>query len=98
MCSACAGGGGVGTLCWLRCVEVALAAVCGDPQLNTWETRTLSLSGRRCIELTREAEVWRLWRWAQAYWKKKGVTVKTLADLDKVTAYMVAKYGVDAKM
>jgi len=49
-------------------------------------------------QLTRAAVVWRLWRWAQAYWKAKGVTVKTLADLDKVTAYMVKTYGADAKM
>jgi hypothetical protein len=35
---------------------------------------------------------------AQAYWAKRGVKVKTLADLDKVTAYMVKKYGADAKM
>ena len=34
----------------------------------------------------------------QAYWKGKGITVKTLADLDKVTAYMIKKYGKDAKM
>jgi glycerol dehydrogenase-like iron-containing ADH family enzyme len=34
----------------------------------------------------------------QAYWKKRGVNVKTLADLDKITAYMVKKYGKDAKM
>ena len=35
---------------------------------------------------------------AQAYWAKRGVKVKTLADLDKVTAYMVKKYGAYAKM
>ena len=34
----------------------------------------------------------------QAYWKKRGVNVRTLADLDKITAYMVKKYGKDAKM
>jgi hypothetical protein len=34
----------------------------------------------------------------QAYWRKRGVNVKTLADLDKITAYMVKKYGKDAKM
>ena len=34
----------------------------------------------------------------QAYWKGKGITVKTLADLDKVTAYMIKKYGKNAKM
>ena len=34
----------------------------------------------------------------QAYWKGKGITVKTRADLDKVTAYMIKKYGKDAKM
>ena len=34
----------------------------------------------------------------QAYWKTRGVNVKTLADLDKITAYMVKKYGKDAKM
>ena len=34
----------------------------------------------------------------QAYWKGKGITVKTLADLDKVTAYMIKKYGKDEKM
>ena len=34
----------------------------------------------------------------QAYWRKRGVNVKTLADLDKITEYMVKKYGKDAKM
>jgi hypothetical protein len=34
----------------------------------------------------------------QAYWKTRGVNVKTLADLDKITAYMIKKYGKDAKM
>jgi hypothetical protein len=34
----------------------------------------------------------------QAYWKKKGVNVKTLADLDKITNYMIKKYGAGAKM
>jgi hypothetical protein len=34
----------------------------------------------------------------QAYWKKRGLNVKTLADLDKITNYMVKKYGKDAKM
>lgn len=34
----------------------------------------------------------------QAYWKGKGINVKTLADLDKVTAYMIKKYGKDEKM
>ena len=34
----------------------------------------------------------------QAYWKSKGIKVKTLADLDKVTEYMVKKYGKDGKM
>lgn len=35
---------------------------------------------------------------AQAYWKGKGITVKTLADIDKVTTYMVKKYGKDGKL
>ena len=34
----------------------------------------------------------------QAYWKTKGINVRTLADLDKITAYMVKKYGADGKM
>ena len=34
----------------------------------------------------------------QAYWKTRGINVRTLADLDKITAYMVKKYGADGKM
>ena len=30
---------------------------------------------------------------AKAYWRKRGVTVNTLADMDKVTKYMEKKYG-----
>ena len=37
-------------------------------------------------------------RRVQEYWRGRGVEVKTLADLDKITAYMVKKYGKDAKM
>ena len=28
----------------------------------------------------------------KAYWKNRGVTIKTLADLDKLTVWMVKKY------
>jgi hypothetical protein len=35
---------------------------------------------------------------AKAYWRKRGVTVNTLADMDKVTKYMEKKYGKSAKM
>ena len=34
----------------------------------------------------------------QAYWKTRGINVRTLADLDKITAFMVKKYGADGKM